>query len=204
MITVPVYDAIRVNVPHLPPGHVAGYSTGFGTIPWGAAEWAAHPGAVRIDQDPRATDKTADVLDVESGAATVADCAPWAEAAAADVASGARPGQRHPAIYVNLSNLTGVVNSLVAAKITSGVSLWIANWNLTQAEATALVTMASGPYPVIGVQYSDKGGGGTYDISVFSKPWLDAVSGPVPPPPPPPPSLVYVALGKVPVLHSAM
>jgi hypothetical protein len=175
-VTIPVAtvcDAIRANISHLPRGLAAGYTTGHGTVPWGAAEWKAHPGAVRICQDPGATDETADVLDVESGAATVGTCARWAEAAAANVAAGKRPGQRHPAIYMSLSSVTPVVNALVAAGIHEGVGLWIANWNLSEAEATALVAHAGGPFPVIGVQYRNAG---TYDVSVFSKPWLGEVS----------------------------
>jgi hypothetical protein len=168
-----VCDAIRANISHLPKGLAAGYTTGHGTVPWGAAEWKAHPGAVRICQDPGATDETADVLDVESGAATVGTCARWAEAAAANVAAGKRPGQRHPAIYTSLSSVTPVVNALVHGGISEGVGLWIANWNLTEAEATALVAHAGGPFPVIGVQYRNAG---TYDVSVFSKPWLGEVS----------------------------
>lgn len=175
--TVTVCDATRANATHLPKGPAAGYTTGTGTVPWGAAEWAAHPGAVRICQDPAATDTTADVLDVEQLAATTAVAARWAEAAAASVASGKRPGQRHPAVYMSLSQVTPVVNALVAGGITSGVSLWIANWNLTAAEATALVTHAGGPWPVIGVQYRNAG---AYDVSVFSVPWLNAVSGGTP------------------------
>jgi hypothetical protein len=171
---VTVCDAIRVNVSHLPKGAAAGYSTGSGVVPWGAAEWKAHPGAVRICQDPPASDTTADVLDVEFQAATIARCAPWAEAAAANVAAGKRPGQRHPAIYMSLSAVTPVVNALIAGGITEGVSLWVANWSLTVAEATALVVHAGGPFPIVGVQYRNAG---TYDVSVFSRPWLDAVSG---------------------------
>lgn len=172
--TVAVCDAIRVNVASLPKGQAAGYTTGTGVVPWGAAEWAAHPGAVRIDQDPAASDTTADVLDVEAGAATIGDCPAWSEGAAASYAAGRRPGQRHPAIYCSLSNVTPVVNALVSAGITSGPGLWIANWNLTEAEARALVEVASGPFPVIGVQYGNRG---SYDVSVFSGPWLAAVSG---------------------------
>jgi hypothetical protein len=172
--TVTVCDAIRANISHLPKGQAAGYSTGHGVVPWGAAEWKAHPGAVRICQDPGATDTTADVLDVEAGAATIARCAPWAEAAAANVAAGKRPGQRHPAIYMSLSMVTPVVNALVHGGISEGVSLWVANWNLTEAEAAALVQHAGGPFPIIGVQYRNAG---TYDVSVFSRAWLDAVSG---------------------------
>ena len=171
--TVTVCDAIRANIGHLPKGQAAGYSTGSGTVPWGAAEWKAHPGAVRICQDPGATDTTADVLDVEAGAATTGVAARWAKAAAADYAAGKRPGQRHPAIYMSLSKVTPVVNALIAGGIHSGVSLWIANWNLTLAEATALVAHAGGPWPVIGVQYANRG---TYDVSVFSQAWLKEVS----------------------------
>jgi hypothetical protein len=172
--TVTVCDAIRANVSHLPKGQAAGYSTGTGIVPWGAAEWKAHPGAVRICQDPGATDSTADVLDVEAGAATVGVAARWAEAAAANVAAAKRPGQRHPAIYMSLSMVTPVVNALIHGGISEGVGLWVANWNLTEAEAAALVQHAGGPFPIIGVQYRNAG---TYDVSVFSRPWLDAVSG---------------------------
>ena len=171
--TVPVCDAVHANITHLPAGQAAGYTTGTGIVPWTAADWAAHPGAVRICQDPAASDATADVLDVEAGAATVADVARWCEAAAASYAAGKRPGQRHPAIYMSLASVTTVANALVAGGITSGVSLWIANWNLAEAEARALVAFAGGPFPVIGVQYGNRG---SYDVSVMSVPWLAAVS----------------------------
>ena len=178
--TVTVCDAIHANIAHLPKGLAAGYSTGTGIVPWTPADWKAHPGAVRICQDGVASDATADVLDVEAGAATVGVCARWAEDAAANVAAGRRPGQRHPAIYMSLSKVTPVVNALIAGGISEGVGLWVANWNLTEAEAAALVRHAGGPFPVIGVQYRNAG---TFDVSVFSRPWLDAVSGdPVVPP----------------------
>jgi hypothetical protein len=173
--TVTVCDATHDNISHLPPGQAAGYSTGTGPhIRWTAADWAARPGAVRIDQDPAASDPTADVLDVEEGAAPLGRCAPWAEAAAASFARGTRPGQRSPAIYMSASMVTPVVNALIAGGITEGVSLWIADWDLTEAQARAVVQAAGGPFPVIGVQYRNAG---LYDVSVFSKAWLAAVSG---------------------------
>jgi hypothetical protein len=178
--TVTVCDATHDNIGHLPHGLAAGYTTGSGGVPWTAADWHAHPGAVRICQDPSASDTTADILDVEAGAATAGVAARWAEAAAAHVAAATRPGQRHPAVYMSLSSVTSVVNALVAGGISEGVSLWVANWNLTEAEATALVAHAGGPWPIVGVQYRNAG---AYDVSVFSKPWLSAVSGdPVKPP----------------------
>ncbi len=172
--TATVCDATHANIGHLPKGQAAGYTTGSGTVPWTAADWAAHPGAVHICQDPGATDTTADVLDVERGAATIGVAARWAEAAAANVAAGKRPGQRHPAIYMSLSMVTPVVNALIAGGISEGPGLWIARWGITADEARTVVQIAGGPFPVIGVQYRNAG---LYDVSVFSRPWLDAVSG---------------------------
>jgi hypothetical protein len=179
--TVTVCDAIRINIGQLPKGLAAGYTTGSGIVPWGPADWKAHPGAVRICQDPAASDTTADILDVESGAATTAVAARWAEGAVADYAAGKRPGQRSPAIYMSLSNVTPVVNALIAGGIHEGPGLWIANWNLSAAEAVALIHASGGPFPVIGVQHRNAG---AYDVSEFSKPWLDAVSGDPPAHPP--------------------
>jgi len=177
-----VHDAIAANISSLPAGQAAGYCTGSGVVPWTAADWASHPGAVRIDQSPvnTALDEEADILDVENAAATPADVPGWVLAARDNYNRAVRPGQRAPAIYVNLSNVTAVANALVAAKLT-GVGLWIANWNLNQPEAQAMLAVAGGPYPVIGVQFEDNG---LYDTSVFSPAWLAAVSGKDPAPVP--------------------
>jgi hypothetical protein len=193
---VPMYDAIGADAGSLPPGQAAGYATGTGPVPWTAADWAAHPGAVRIDQDPAARDPAADVLDVESGAASFADCPRWAEAAAAGYAAGTRPGQRSPAVYAALSNLTAVVNALLAGGITEGVSLWVADWNLVQPAARALVVNAGGPFPVIACQYGNRG---SYDVSEVSTAWLAQVSGdpPAQPPPVPPGAWAYPAPGRL-------
>jgi hypothetical protein len=88
--------------------------------------------------------------------------------------SGARPGQRSPAIYVNGSNLSAVINSLIAGGVTSGVGIWLANWSLDAVGAAVKVSGSSAPWYVIGCQFSDAG---LYDISAFSVPWLTTVSG---------------------------
>jgi hypothetical protein len=184
MATVQVFDCTHDNVAHLPAGMAAGYTTGTGThIQWTAADWAKHPGAVRIDQDPAASDPTADVLDVEAGAASPGDCAGWVKRARADYTAGRRPGQRKPAIYMSRSNVTPVANALIKGGVTSGVGLWIADWNGNQAAATAEVQAASGPFPVIGRQYANRG---TYDESVFATAWLKEVSAAPHPPAKPP------------------
>ena len=186
MVTpVLVFDATHDNVGALPKGvQVAGYTTGTGThIRWTAADFAAHPGAVRIDQDPAASDPTADALDIEAGAATPASAPGWVMRALASRTSQARPGQRSPAVYMSQSRVAEVVNALVAGGISSGVGLWIAHFGLTQAQATQMVMNASGPFPAIGVQFRNTP---AFDVSVFSSDWL-ATGGQQPVPPGRPP-----------------
>lgn len=175
------YDCIHANIGRAPKGLLAGYTTGTdgsrGTpaIRWTADDWKAHPDAVRIDQDPAASDDTADVLDVEAGAATLADVPGWSRRALAAYRSGKRPGQRTPLIYCSQSVVTPVANVLTGAGLADGsIGLFIANWNLTQAQAAAEVLAASGPFPVHGIQFRNAG---DFDIDVFSTAWLNARSG---------------------------
>jgi hypothetical protein len=165
------YDS--VNYLAIPAGsQAAGYTTGTG-IAWPPAGWVKFPTAIRICQDAGATDTTADVLDVESGAATLADVPVWFRAALDNYHSGKRPGQRYPTIYCSQSNVTAVANALVSAGITTnGPALWIADWSITQAQAEADVT-DTGPYPIIGYQFADPG---PYDKDVWLESWLTSVS----------------------------
>ena len=174
------YDATRGNIPLLPRGAqmYAGYSTGLGDVPWTGADFAAHATilgpCLRIDQDPAASDATADILDVERGAATVADSPGWARRAQADFNVAVRPGQRSPAVYMNAATVTAVVNALVAGGVTSGVGLVVANWSITEGQAVVDVLGAAGPFPVVGVQFADAG---PYDVDVFSRAWLERQAG---------------------------
>ena len=169
------YDCIRANIGRAPAGLLAGYTTGSGGVPWTAADWAAHPDAVRIDQDPAASDDTADVLDVEAGAATLADVPGWSRRALAGYRAGKRPGQRSPLVYCSQASVTPVANVLTGAGLADGsVGLFIANWNLNQVQAVAEVLAASGPFPVHGLQFRNAG---DFDIDVFSSAWLNARSG---------------------------
>jgi hypothetical protein len=184
--TTPGFDATGENAAHLPTGQHAGYVTGSAGVAWTPAQWAADPGAVRIDQSPASTvfDATSDALDFEAGAVTLAELAPRAKVMLAAYSAGVRPGQRSPAVYASESNITAVVNALTAGGIASGIGLWVARFGVSEAEAIAAVADAAGPFPVIGFQYSDQGGGGTYDLDVFSVPWLETVSVAKPPAPP--------------------
>lgn len=182
--TVLGFDATHANIGAVPhPGAAAGYVTGSPDVCWTAEDWAAHPGAVRIDQSPQAGpwDATADVQDYEGGAVRLDELAPRVKVMTAAYHAGARPGQRMPAVYASRNNITAVANALVAGGVTGGVGLAVADWSVTEAEATAAVASASGPFPIVWYQFANHG---AYDEGVFSAPWLDTVSArPVAAPP---------------------
>lgn len=171
-----VYDAIHAQISSLPRGFAAGYVTGTSDIQWTAEDFASHPGAIRIDQSPVSTvwDATADVDDFERGAVSLPELAPRAKLRMAAFSAATRPGQREPLVYMSASNVTEVVNALIAGGISSGVGLFVANWNLTEPQSIEQVVTASGPFPVRGVQFHNAG---SFDISVFDSSWIANVSG---------------------------
>jgi hypothetical protein len=166
-----VYDVTGENYGHQPKGPLALYVTGSGGVPATPTQLAAHPEAVLIDQTPIAGhwDALADVDDYERGAVTLGELAPRAKQRLANFKAGVRPGQRSPLVYFSASDVHNVVNALIAGGVTSGVGLWVAQWSLTSPEAIAKVTTASGPFPIVAVQYHNAG---LYDVSVFSGTWL--------------------------------
>lgn len=173
-----VYDCVGEVLGTFPiPSGVllAGYMTGSGNVPWTDAQFAAHPGAIHIDQSPvnNARNETADVIDMEDMAATLDDLAPWVNAAWANFKAGTRPGQRTPTVYASANNITPVVNTLLAHGITSGVNLWVAHFGITEQSAEAAVNGANGPFPIVGFQFANLG---NHDVSVFSTAWLQEVS----------------------------
>lgn len=177
-----VYDAIGVNAHLIPPGArwVAGYSTGSGDVPWSAAQFAAHPGAIRICQDPGLTDDTADIADIEPLAGRYDHAAGWFRRAQAARLAGRRPGQRPPGFYASASNIPPLRDALAAGGVTHGAALWVAHWNVGEPAAEAALTEA-GSFPVAGFQFTNLG---TYDLSVFDSHWL-IPAPPVTPPPAP-------------------
>lgn len=189
-------DCTHVNIPQLPPGlQYAGYSTGSQDVRWTAADWAAHPGALRIDQDAGASDGTADYLDVERGAATNAEGPAWYRRAVISYRAGLRPGQRWPGFYTSLDNLTPLVNALIAGGVTSGPRLIVARWDLTKTLDDVLaIARAGGPFPVVGWQVQSFQ---AFDMDLFSAAWLGAVSRVPAPPPPSLKAQMEAALGEV-------
>jgi hypothetical protein len=165
-----VYDATHDKVINLPKNATyAGYTTGSAGVRWTKEDWERFPDAIRIDQDANASDGTADFLDIEGGAATAAESAGWVRRARASFHGKVRHGQREPGIYASESRITDVVNHLIAGGITSGVNLWVADWNFSQSQAASDVTHASGPFPIVGMQFRNAG---PYDVSLFSVAYL--------------------------------
>ena len=167
------WDATGANLDAAPPGQGATYTTGTGGVAATAAQLASRPGIVRICQDTGATDQTADVLDVETGAATIADVATWLPAARASFNAGTRPGQREPAVYVDQSNLTALADTYPADSPLCPIPIWVARWGRTPAEAAADIANPSGPYPLIAEQFAN---GALWDSDSWSADWLANVS----------------------------
>lgn len=173
MSTTVAYDSETWNFQFLPPGQHVGYTTG--SPAWTTQQWIADALAVRVDQSPynTALDETADWLDFELGAATVADIVPWLKAARLNYAKAVRPGQRWPGVYLNRSSAQVVGNALLAGMMTN-VPLWLADPGISIAEAQAIIAAASGPWPIQGVQnqwFTE------YDEDVFLTSWLATMSG---------------------------
>lgn len=178
-------DVISENLHLVPVGafpvlglYVTQVGGGTGFIAATPAQLAAHPDCVKYGQLPSGDPFWVDVLDKEAGAATDQEVKDWAHNAQSSFTAGTHPGQRMPAIYVSANGVSQVANDLVAAGVTSGIGLIIANWNLSEAQAAADVIAHAGPFPIVGLQYRDPG---PYDLDVYLTEWLLERSGPKPP-----------------------
>lgn len=177
-----VFDATHKNIASIPMGQMAAlYTTGSPDIKATPQDFANHPNAIHICQD-HGSDHSADILDMELGAATPQDCAQWIPQARASFMNATRISQRWPGIYASLSKLTPLANALVAAHI-SNVPLWVADWGLDQTIAINDIINASGPFPIVGMQIRNQV---VDDFSVFSTEYLNHVAGAKPLPAIPP------------------
>lgn len=184
---ITVFDCMGSNLGKftIPAGvKMALYVTGLGDVPATDAQLAAHPDALHIDQSPVNTpaDETADIYDLEDRAGTLESLPAWVHAAWDSYTNGRRPGQRKPTVYCSRSNVTPVVNQLLANGITHGVNLFIAA-EANATDAAAEVSNASGPFPVVGRQYLFLP---DHDVSVVSGQWWRDIAHPAPKTPPGP------------------
>ena len=170
---VQVFDATHSNISHIPVGVLAAlYTTGSVDIRATDNDFKNHPNAIRICQD-NGSDDTADILDMETGAATPQNVIDWLPRARHSFNTNKRPGQRWPGVYLSLSRLTEMANDLVSAH-DSNVPLWIAEWGLDQVSALTNIQSANGPFPTVAFQIKNLG---TMDFSLFSNDWLNRRSG---------------------------
>lgn len=196
--TVDGWDCTHANLSAPPVAQGAGYTTGSADVRWTDADWHARPGSVRICQDAGATDDTADVLDVETGAATPADVPGWHRRALDSWNSGKRPGQRRPAVYCSPDSIPAIAAELTAAKISAYPYLWEARWGLGLGGAREAVQAGVGPWHVVAIQYAS---GDRFDQDVYRKDWLDTVStAPDPTPITTPPSWTEHLMSELPTL----
>lgn len=173
-----VLDATHQNVGAIPAGMLAAlYTTGSPDIKATPTDFANHPNAIHICQD-RGSDVTADIIDMENGAATTQEAVDFINNARHSFWTVARPGQRWPGIYLSRNRVTEQANALVAANLTK-VPLWIAQWGEPQTIAVAEIAHTSGPFPIVGLQIRNQG---VDDFSVFSTEWINAVSKKAGPP----------------------
>ena len=167
------WDATGANLDAAPAGQGATYTTGDDGIAATAEQLRDHPGIVRICQDAGATDDTADVLDIERGAASITDAPGWIGRARKSFREGRRPGQREPALYMSAANVAGNLAVLNAAKVTFPVWLFVARWGVTRAFAADEVEHTHGDLPECGFQYHNHP---DFDEDVWSAGWLANVS----------------------------
>lgn len=137
-------DTIGANVSNIPTTveKVAGYVTGSGVVPWSSDAWTRFPNAghVRIKQTPGPhAVLISDVIDVEPGAATVSDVVTFVEMRIAS-------GIKWSTVYGTRSTLHDVYTALkhsMGNSFYGHVDCWLADWNLNEAEATALLATAT-------------------------------------------------------------
>lgn len=177
------YDATHANISHLPPGQALGYGTGGPGIQWTAADGAAHPGWVQIEQQPvlTANPYTGDVIDVEAAAANGVEAAQWALHAWADYEAAVRPGQRVPLVYGSLSIMDTVTADLKAAGVQPGrCGIYVAHWDISQATATSALGTTINGYTIHIMQFANNP---FFDVNVIDAGWLTNVSRKTPPTP---------------------
>lgn len=147
-------DTIHDNVGNIPAGtpRVAGYVTGSPDIKWTAQDWARFPkaGKAPVDQSPGLSAYAANeamIADIEPQAGTIP-----AYVAACKERLSAR---QTLCFYCSQAVVAQVSAALVSAKIPlSNCWVWIANWNLSQAEADAVLGTAVSGVKVVAVQWA--------------------------------------------------
>lgn len=147
-------DTTHANVSHIPAAtkKIAGYDTGSPDIDWTADDWARFPdaGHVVIDQSAGLAQYAigkANVADVETGAGTIPEFVKGTQ----DRISRGQDGW----IYGAQATVVYTAGQLTRAGVDlRRVGAWIADWNLSEAEASALLGTSIGGIRVVAVQWA--------------------------------------------------
>lgn len=143
-------DTIRTGAVNIPVNAacVIGYDTGSGTVPWTQTEWNRFTNAIKlhITQIDGVNDVQSDIVDIEPQAATIDQAVTWCKERIA--------AKKIPTCYVDGSEVTPLVNALIAAGINSGVYLGVAHPGISLADAQAILDNPGGPFPIAYIQYA--------------------------------------------------
>jgi hypothetical protein len=149
-------DTVRTTAQHIPAGtpNVGGYVSGTGVVPWTETEWAMFPHAkkFRIYQatgvavDPHGYD----IIDIEDKAATPQN-------AAQETKNRVEAGVEWTTWYATRANALATVNALKSLGeqyFIGHVNLQLADWNLNEEQAAALIGTFVEGITVVSVQWA--------------------------------------------------
>jgi hypothetical protein len=193
--------------------YVAGYTSGTSNIEWTAADWAKYTQQhhIRIEQGYggfSVARSTYDMLDMETGAWTPAGVVSAVNSAITD-------GYEYTTVYAVPSGLQTLAGLMTAEEIAS-TDCVVANWNLNQTQAAALVGTKMYGFLVRGVQWASPTSNpntilpGTsltlrqanVDLNEVQAGWVPSVPrGTLPTPPPGPPSGGLPVVTQLPVIE---
>lgn len=151
MQTVPMIDITHSNLPNLSQSErdvlakVAGYMSGTSAVLWTPSDWGSfpHSGKVRIEQGfGQFQPLSCDVFDVESGALTLAT-------AVTGIHDRIDAKMKWTDVYGTTSTIASLAAELAAGEpkgwYFGHVNCWLADWNLSEAQAQSIVgTQISG------------------------------------------------------------
>jgi hypothetical protein len=148
-------DTIHKYVPNIPVddpsiGQVNGYDTqvGAGDIEWTAADWQRFPNYIKkaICQLPANDPLQADIIDMEAEAATPAAVVEWIK--------GKHAVRQIAVVYASAANVPALYRAVAAAGELDQTYLYLANWNLDEQEAAALLGTTYEGFHVVQVQWA--------------------------------------------------
>lgn len=143
-------DTIRTSAHNIPRNApcVIGYDTGSDTVPWSQTEWDMFPNSIKlhITQLNGVNDLDSDIIDIEDLAATIPEAVQWCK--------DRKARGKIATCYCSGSNVTPLVNALIAGGINNGVYLGVAHPGMSLQDAQAILDSAGGPFPIAYVQYA--------------------------------------------------